>query len=144
MSANDSRQGCWPRLSALRSRLVVWAKRIKTEVGACFLAARDGRTPLLAKAVAVVVVVYALSPIDLIPDFIPIIGLVDDLLLLPVGLWIVIRLVPPDLMAEFRKEAQGLGRLPRSFAGAAFVIGLWLAMALLAGWLVYRNWIVPV
>ena len=95
---------------------------------ALWIAAQDPRTPLAAKLVAGAVAAYALSPIDLIPDFIPVLGYLDDLLLVPAGIWLVIRLVPGELLAEFRAAAMARER-PRSLAGAAAIAALWLAVA---------------
>ena len=107
-------------------RLKAWAGRITRDVLALWLAARDRRTPWAAKAVAAGVVAYALSPIDLIPDFIPVLGLLDDAVLLPLGILLAVRLIPGALMAEFRAAAEGVRR-PLSRAGAVLVVGLWLA-----------------
>ena len=106
-----------------------WARRLRRDVFALSIAARDPRTPRRARLLALVVAAYALSPIDLIPDAIPVLGLVDDLVLVPAGIWLVLRLVPPDLMDEYRDEAERLGERPRSLAGAALVLALWLAGA---------------
>jgi len=89
-------------LAALKS----WAKGVSRDAIALFLAARDPRTPWYAKATAACVAAYALSPIDLIPDFIPVLGYIDDLLIVPAGIWIAVRLVPAELMDEFRAEAE--------------------------------------
>ena len=110
-----------------------WAKRLKRDVVALWLAARDSRTPLAAKLVAGAVAAYALSPIDLIPDFIPVLGYLDDLLLVPAGIWLAVRLVPPPLMAELRAEAERRDR-PLSRGGAAAVVAIWLALTAFAGW----------
>ncbi|RUU78974.1 DUF1232 domain-containing protein, partial [Mesorhizobium sp. M7A.F.Ca.CA.002.05.1.1] len=80
-----------------------WARTIKRDVHALYLAARDPRTPWYAKALAVCVASYALSPIDLIPDFIPVIGYLDDVILVPLGVLAVVRMIPPEVMAEHRK-----------------------------------------
>ena len=113
-----------------------WARALKRDVLALYLAARDPRTPWAARIAALLVAGYALSPIDLIPDFIPVIGLLDDLLLVPAGIWLVLRLVPPDLMQSYRAEAELLAHRPRSLAAAAVVIALWvIAIALAAAWL---------
>ena len=101
-----------------------WARRLKTEVRALHLAARDPRVPFAPKLVAAAVVAYALSPIDLIPDFIPVLGLLDDLVLLPLGIALALRLIPPTLMAELRAEAASTPLRPRR-AAAAVIIGLW-------------------
>jgi uncharacterized membrane protein YkvA (DUF1232 family) len=101
---------------------------------------RHAGTPWLAKAVDAAVVAYAFSPIDLVPDFIPVLGLVDDLLLVPLGVWLVLHLVPRDVMEECREKAaawerEGRSR-PCSYAGAAVIVLLWLATAwLAASWL---------
>jgi uncharacterized membrane protein YkvA (DUF1232 family) len=118
------------------ARLKGWAKAVKRDVVALFLAARDPRTPWYAKALAGLVAAYALSPIDLIPDFIPVLGYLDDLVIVPLGIWFAVRLVPADLMREFRAEALRLEAGPRSRFGACVVVALWIvAAALLLWWL---------
>ena len=82
-----------------------WARTVKRDLVAIWIAARDPRVPWYAKAVAVVVAAYALSPIDLIPDFIPVLGYLDDVLIVPAGIWLTVRLIPAELMVEFRAEA---------------------------------------
>jgi uncharacterized membrane protein YkvA (DUF1232 family) len=114
-------------------RLKGWARTVRRDAVALFLAARDSRTPWYAKAMAGLVAAYALSPIDLIPDFIPVVGYLDDLVIVPLGIWIVVRLIPDDLMHEFRAEAEGLETKPRSRA-AFFVIALWIVAAGLLLW----------
>lgn len=120
----------------MSGRLRAWAKGLKRDVMALWLALRDPRVPWPAKALAALVVGYALSPIDLIPDFIPVLGLLDDLILLPLGILLVIRLIPPALMDELRGAAAA--RLdqprPRSLVAALVIVALWL---LLAAWLGY-------
>ncbi|CDN91462.1 YkvA family protein [Agrobacterium tumefaciens] len=111
-------------------KLKRWAKSIKRDVHALYLAARDPRTPLLAKAVAVVVAAYALSPIDLIPDFIPVIGYLDDLLIVPLGIMLAARLVPPQLLAEHRLAAEAAQSRPVSRVAAAIFVLLWVVAAL--------------
>jgi len=118
----------------LGARLRDWAHRAKRDVVALHLAARDPRVPWFAKAVVTCVAAYALSPIDLIPDFIPVLGYLDDLIIVPLGILLALRLVPPDLMAEFRREADGLGERPASRAGAAMVVALWLLAAVALLW----------
>src|SRR5690349_24291209 len=86
-------------------RLKVWASAVRRDVHALYLAARDPRVPWYAKALAGAVAAYALSPIDLIPDFIPVIGYLDDLIIVPLGILLAVKLVPPELMSEFRAEA---------------------------------------
>jgi uncharacterized membrane protein YkvA (DUF1232 family) len=111
-----------------------WARRIKRDVLALWMAARDTRTPWTAKAVAAAVAAYALSPIDLIPDFVPILGYLDDLLIVPLGIMLAVRLLPAELMARFRAEADLLAKGPSSRAGLAFVIIVWVAFAALIIW----------
>lgn len=113
-----------------------WARELKREAVAMWFVARDPRTPWLARALCVFVVAYALSPIDLIPDFIPVLGFVDDALLLPALIWVVIKLVPVDLLEESRVRADewissGQER-PRSLAGAAAIVLIWLSAAAIA------------
>lgn len=116
-------------------RLRDWAGQLKREVGALWLAARDPRTPKLAKFVALATAAYALSPIDLIPDFVPVLGLLDDLILVPAGLWLALKLIPADLMAEFRATAEARA-LPVSRVAAGVVVLLWLAGAAAILWAV--------
>lgn len=111
-----------------------WVRAIKRDVVALWLAARDPRVPWYAKAAAGAVAAYALSPIDLIPDFIPVLGYLDDLIIVPLGILLAVKLVPPALMAEFRAEASAREGRPVSRAGAAFIIALWIAAALLLVW----------
>ncbi len=113
-----------------------WARAIKRDVHAVWLAARHPGTPWSAKALALAVAAYALSPIDLIPDFIPVLGYLDDLLIVPLGILAVTKLVPADVLAECRAAADAAGQRPRSIWGAAAIILLWLAAAgLLVWWL---------
>ena len=109
-------------------RIGRWAQSLKRDVVALWLAARDPRTPLAARLLALAVAGYALSPIDLIPDFIPILGYLDDLLIVPAGIWLAVRLIPPALMEEFRQRAASRER-PRSLAAAVFIVALWIASA---------------
>jgi len=112
-----------------RATVTAWARGIKRDVVALWLAARDRRVPFHAKAVAAAVAAYALSPIDLIPDFIPVIGYLDDLLIVPLGIMLAVRMVPPVLMAEFRAAATAILQRPVSRAGAAAILALWCAGA---------------
>ncbi len=90
----------------LLNRAKQWARRVKRDVVALWIAARDPQTPWYAKALCVTVAAYALSPIDLIPDFIPVLGYLDDLVLVPIGIILAIRLVPPGIMAKCRADAE--------------------------------------
>ncbi|WP_038203552.1 YkvA family protein [Xenophilus azovorans] len=109
-----------------------WARRIKRDGVTLWFAARDARTPWYAKVLVAFVVAYALSPIDLIPDFIPVLGYVDDVLLLPALIWLAVRLLPADVLAVCRVRAdawmQAQGTRPRSRLGAVLVVLLWLAL----------------
>ena len=118
--------------------LKAWAQGLKREVLALWLVARDERTPLGAKLMAGAVAAYALSPIDLIPDFIPVLGLLDDLLLVPLGIWLALRLVPAELMAECRGKAALLADKPVSRRAAAVIILLWLAALAVAAAILLR------
>lgn len=102
------------------------------------IAASDPRTPWPAKLLAAVVVAYALSPIDLIPDFIPVLGYVDDLILVPLGIWLVLRLIPDVVMADARLKAAEAGRPDKSLWGLALVVTLWLAAAAVTWHLIAR------
>ena len=117
--------------------LKAWAARLRRDVVALWLAARDPRTPLHARVLAGAVAAYALSPVDLIPDFIPVLGYLDDLLIVPAGIWLAVRQVPAPLMAELRAQAETRVR-PRSRLAAILIVALWLAMAALLVWLWLR------
>jgi len=125
-------------------RLKAWAQRLKAELVALWFCTRHPRTPLYAKALAVALVAYAFSPIDLIPDFIPVLGYLDELILLPAGIWLVLRLTPADVLVECRAQAarwmDERRSKPRSYLGAALVIALWLAVLWLA-WRWAESWL---
>ncbi len=108
------------------AKIKAWARQIKRDAVAVYLAARDPRTPMLAKCLALAVAAYALSPIDLIPDFIPVLGYLDDLLIVPLGLLLVIRLLPPQVLTESRAKADTLLSRPKSYLAAALMVGIWL------------------
>ena len=105
----------------MKDRLKSWARTIKRDVHARYLASRDSRVPWYAKALAVVVASYALSPIDLIPDFVPVIGYLDDIVLLPLGIMLVVRMIPPEIMAEHRDLASAAQERPVSRTAAAVI-----------------------
>lgn len=111
-----------------------WARRVKQDVVALWIAARDPRTPLAAKLMAGAVASYALSPIDLIPDFVPVLGYLDDLLIVPLGILLAVKLVPGPLMAEFRAAARAREGRPKSTAGLIAIVAIWLAAAALLIW----------
>jgi len=119
-------------LDSLRNR----ARLLKRETLTLYLAARDRRTPWYAKLLAVIIVAYALSPVDLIPDFVPVLGYLDELVLIPAGIALVIRLVPEEVMADARSRAsEVVGRAKKTAIWAAVVI---VAVWLLVAWVVVR------
>ena len=115
--------------------LKTWARALKRDVHAIYFAARDPRVPWYAKALALTVAGYALSPIDLIPDFVPVLGYLDDLILVPVGIWLVVALIPPDVMAHCRTLATEAGRRPVGKAGAIAIISIWIVSAAAMIWI---------
>ncbi len=117
-----------PALGRLRD----WAREIKRDVHALYLAARDPRVPWYAKAVALAVAAYALSPIDLIPDFIPVLGYLDDVIIVPLGIVLAVRLIPADILAEHRAVASEAGKRPASRTAAVVIVAIWIALALVA------------
>ncbi|EWY36305.1 membrane protein [Skermanella stibiiresistens SB22] len=118
-------------------RIKEWARVIRRDVHALWLAARDPRTPWYAKVFALAIAAYALSPIDLIPDFIPVVGYLDEVILLPLAIMVATRLVPPDLMAEHLAAAARAEGRPMSRAGMVFIVTVWL---LAAGALIWWLW----
>jgi uncharacterized membrane protein YkvA (DUF1232 family) len=114
------------------ARLVSWARALKRDVLTLWFCARHARTPLLAKLLALFLAAYALSPIDLIPDFIPVIGYLDELLLLPLGIALCLRMVPAPVVVECRAKAaawiEAERPKPRSYAAAAIVVLIWLVV----------------
>jgi uncharacterized membrane protein YkvA (DUF1232 family) len=129
---DDMRRHVWHRdfLPRLSARARQWARTVKADVHAIWLAARDSRTPWYAKVLAVVVAAYALSPIDLIPDFIPVLGYLDDVVLVPLGVLLVIRLIPGEVMEEHRAAARCAERRPISRAAAVVIILIWTLAAI--------------
>jgi uncharacterized membrane protein YkvA (DUF1232 family) len=108
-------------------RVKSWARALRNDVAALWIAARDPRTPWYAKALGGLVAAYALSPIDLIPDFIPVIGYLDDLVVVPLGVMLVVRLIPAPLMGEFRQVAAA-GARPKSAVGLVLIVAVWVAV----------------
>jgi uncharacterized membrane protein YkvA (DUF1232 family) len=123
----------------MAGKLKDWARAIKRDVHAIYLAARDPRVPWYAKGLALCVAGYALSPIDLIPDFIPVFGYLDDLIIVPLGIVAVVKL-PPEIMAEHRAAAAIASGRPMSRTAAAVIVVIWVASMALVGWLGYRYW----
>ena len=118
------------------AKLKTWAQVLKRDVLALWFAARSPRTPWIARLIAGAVAAYALSPIDLIPDFIPVIGLLDDLIIIPLGIALFVRLVPSHLMAEFRAKALLRSDRPSSYVAAALVVAIWAVVLIMLG-----NWV---
>ena len=116
------------------------ARRLKTELYALYLAYRDPRVPWYARVFAAGVVAYAISPIDLIPDFIPVLGYLDDLILVPLGIVLALRMIPPEVMAECRERAKEISRegRPTNWVAAGVIIGIWLLLAAFSVFLVLR------
>lgn len=118
----------------LFGRIKGWARALRRDATALWLAARSPDTPLGAKLAAAAVAAYAFSPIDLIPDFIPVLGMLDDLILVPLGIELALRLMPASLMARFRTEAEIVDAQPRSWAVAGVIILIWVAIIAWLGW----------
>lgn len=123
-----------PLLSHLRQ----WARKIKSDVIALWFAQSNPRTPWYAKALGLIVVAYALSPIDLIPDFIPVFGYLDDMVLLPALIWLTLRMLPSDVIEESRRQAttwlQRAEKRPKMMGAAIFIVLLWFALGLWLTW----------
>ena len=117
------------------ARVKRWARSIKRDVVALYFAARDPRVPWYAKALAAAVAAYALSPIDLIPDFIPVLGHLDEVFVLPLGIMLAVKLIPPEIMAEHRAAALAAEGKPQSRAAAAVIIAIWVAAVAFFIWL---------
>lgn len=126
----------------ITERITSWARRIKRDAVTLWFAYRDTRTPWAAKALCAFVVAYALSPIDLIPDFIPVLGYLDDALLLPALIWVAVKLLPSSVIVDSRFKAddwmQRHGRKPVSRVGAAVIISMWLTV-MVSAWVWWRR-----
>ena len=120
------------------ARLKRWSRNLRRDTYAVGLIARDRRVPWYTKTLALLVAGYALSPLDIIPDFIPVIGFVDDVILLPLGIWAVIKLVPPEILREHREHAERAIDLPKNRWGGIVLLCLWLAAIGISGWFVWR------
>lgn len=122
------------------TRWRAWARQLKREAYGLYLAYRDPRVPWPARLFAAIVVAYAFSPIDLIPDFIPVLGYLDDLILVPLGIWLALRLIPADVLRECREQAEA--RLadgqPTHRWAVVLIVLLWLALAALAAVALWR------
>jgi uncharacterized membrane protein YkvA (DUF1232 family) len=119
------------------------ARRLKRDTYALYLACRDPRTPWFAKALAGAIVAYALSPIDLVPDFVPILGYLDDVIIVPAGLALAIKLIPHPVMAESREKARLATERPTNQVAAVIIVSIWLGAAALVIYLLAEvlNWV---
>lgn len=124
-------------MTSLIGQLKQRARAIKRDTYAVYLACRDPRTPWYAKVVAGAVAAYALSPIDLIPDFIPVLGYLDDLIIVPLGLALAVKLIPRPVLIDCRAAAQAAAEKPTNRTAAAVIVAVWLAAAGLLIWLAY-------
>ncbi|MBN3760677.1 YkvA family protein [Burkholderia sp. Ac-20365] len=122
----------------MRQSLMAWATRLKRDIVTLMFASRDPATPLLAKLLAVATVAYALSPVDLIPDFIPVLGYLDDLVLVPLGIWLCLILIPKAVIDANRARAEawlaGDRVKPKSMLGLVAILAVWA----LCAWLLWR------
>ncbi len=121
------------------SSLRAAARRIKHDGLTVYFAARDPRTPILVRLFALVVAAYAMSPLDLIPDFIPLLGYLDDVILLPLGIFIIIKLTPPEVIESSRQKADELTSRPISNIAAIIIVGIWVTCALALGYWVIST-----
>ncbi|MCP8970732.1 YkvA family protein [Ectobacillus ponti] len=125
----------------MMNQLRRWAKALKSQLYILYLAYRDPRVPLHAKVFTLCVVAYACSPIDLIPDFIPVLGYLDDIILVPFGVYLALKMIPPAVLSDCRQQAerQPPARKPNSWAGAAVILAVWATGLFMAGlWLAKR------
>ena len=123
------------------ARLKAWARRLKVSLIVLYLAVSDPRTPWYARVLGAAVVAYAFSPIDLIPDFIPVLGYLDDLVIVPAGIWLVLRLIPVEVMHDARARVEEQLRKPKpvSWTGAALIALVWVTLAAAAAWVWFRR-----
>lgn len=116
-------------VSLLTNRIKAWAKSLKRDVMTLWFVLRHPHTPWLARALAAILTAYALSPIDLIPDFIPVLGYLDDLIIVPVGIWLLLKIIPEQVLKECRNQADEWfhqdPQKPRSWVGLVIILGLW-------------------
>lgn len=112
--------------------ITYWAKKLKSEIYILYYASRDPRVSWLTKLFIALLVAYILSPVDLIPDFIPVLGYLDDLIIVPVGITIALRMIPEPVVTEAKAKAGHLVRKAKSWAGAAIVIAIWFLVLALA------------
>jgi uncharacterized membrane protein YkvA (DUF1232 family) len=127
---------------SIAESITLWAKRIKRDAVMLWFARRHPDTPIFAKALCIFAVAYALSPIDLIPDFIPVVGYIDDALLLPALIWLAIKLLPANVIVECRIQADRWmleqKAKPTSYVGAVVIVGIWICTIYL-GWRLFGH-----
>lgn len=120
-------------------KINTWAKELKQNILILWFALKNPQTPFLAKTVAFITAAYALSPIDLIPDFIPVLGYIDDIILIPILVWITLKLVPDEMMIQSRNQAQEWLALnqkkPKSYFGLFIILAIWL----LVSWMIIKH-----
>ena len=118
----------------MKHRLEQWARSLKQDVMTLWFACKDPRTPRLAKVLALATAAYALSPIDLIPDFVPVLGYLDDLIIVPLMICVTVRLIPEDVLRECRAQAaqwlEARRQKPKSYVGAAVILAIWALVAI--------------
>jgi uncharacterized membrane protein YkvA (DUF1232 family) len=116
------------------------ARQLKNDTYALYLASKDRRVPWYAKAFVILIVAYALSPIDLIPDFIPVLGYLDDLIIVPAGIWLALKMIPKDVLDDCRERAkQEMGKNKKNWFGAIIVIAIWALILGLVIWVVWGD-----
>lgn len=120
-------------------RLRAHAHQLRVNGHALWIAARDRRTPWLGRMLAWILAAYALSPIDIVPDFVPVLGFADDLVILGLGIWLFRCFIPDQLFDEYRRQAEAAGSRPVSWAGAFMILGFWAAILALAALYVW-SW----
>ncbi|SFW49357.1 MULTISPECIES: YkvA family protein [Pseudomonas] len=132
-------------MATLLEHLRQWARALKRQTMTLWFCYRHRQTPWLPKWIAIIVVAYALSPIDLIPDFIPVLGYLDDLILLPLGIWLAIRLMPPAVLAECEAKARQWqetdGQRPVDKRAAALIVLTWVAALVATAWWFSGDWV---
>ena len=140
MTTDRTNQRAWFPLQWGR-QIKPWARALKTELAVLALAVKHPGCPWSARFVAACVVGYAFSPIDLIPDIVPVLGYLDDVILLPLGILLARRLIPAAVLAECRQRARDAAALdhPRNRIAAAVIVALWVTLAIVAVWMV-RRW----
>jgi uncharacterized membrane protein YkvA (DUF1232 family) len=121
----------------LGARMRAWAGDLRRDIYAIYLAARDPRVPWYARALALLIAAYAVSPVDLIPDFIPVLGHLDEVILIPLGIWLLLRLIPADVLEEHRRAAAASAERPTDWRVGAIFVAIWaIALAFVVRWII--------